>query len=159
VTGELHLLGEICEARANAAQSSTVMWLCAEQGQEWLRRDPRAEELALRLTSLKLRRAQDRAFDLMFGTASERVALVLLDLVDRLGKARGGQIVIDHGLTQITLAQLAGVCRETLSRVMADFKRRGWLTTSIGSCAVRDAAALRRHVRAAATGTLALQAG
>ena len=34
---------------------------------------------------------------------------------------------VDHDLTQVEIAQLAGAAHETVNKVLTDFTKRGWI--------------------------------
>jgi CRP-like cAMP-binding protein len=62
-------------------------------------------------------------------TAVERIAGVLLDLVDRLGEADGKGMRLPHWFTHRELADLAGAHRSTVTTCLNDWIWRGVLAT------------------------------
>jgi CRP-like cAMP-binding protein len=59
-----------------------------------------------------------------------RLAAVLLDLAERFGCRTDRGIEVDLDLTQADLAALVGASRETVNRLLAGFRRRGWIGPS-----------------------------
>jgi CRP/FNR family cyclic AMP-dependent transcriptional regulator len=61
----------------------------------------------------------------------ERIAKLLLNWAEHPlefpGRKKNGEVAIRVTLTQEEIAQFAGTSRETVSRVLSDFKRKGWL--------------------------------
>lgn len=62
------------------------------------------------------------------------------------GKTTNGEIAIRVTFTQEEIAQLAGTSRETVSRVLSDFKKKGWLRIKGATWFVLDKPALERLV-------------
>jgi len=80
--------------------------------------------------------------DLMQADARARVARLVLDLAGNLAPSTPADDGVRHGLTQVQLAQAAGVSRESLNRVLHDFAVRGWLELFSYGFVVLDAQAL-----------------
>ncbi len=59
--------------------------------------------------------------------AEGKVATVLLQLADDVGKIRQGVVEIDHLPLQQELANMAGTSRETISRTLHSFAKKGWV--------------------------------
>jgi CRP/FNR family transcriptional regulator len=69
--------------------------------------------------------AQNRSGAGSFLPQSSRVALTLLELAEEFGQNAGsGRIVIRQKIGQRDLAARAGIARETVSRILNDWKRR-----------------------------------
>lgn len=62
-------------------------------------------------------------------TARERLAEVILDLAERLGKPAGQDVLIPHWFTHRELADLAGAHRSTVTTALNDWIWRGVLVT------------------------------
>ncbi len=96
----------------------------------------------------RLRRATNTASDLVFCDVPARVAAALLNLAEQFGcPAIDGSIVVDHGLTQVELAQLAGSTRESVNKALSGFSARQWIAVSPGSTRICDVASLTRRAR------------
>ena len=93
----------------------------------------------------RLRRANDAASDLVFFDVPARTAQLLLDLAEQFGRDDGGTVLIEHGLTQLELAQLVGTARESLNKSLASFVARGWIRVAFRSARILDTDALARR--------------
>jgi CRP/FNR family cyclic AMP-dependent transcriptional regulator len=76
-----------------------------------------------------------------------RLASLLIELNDQFGEPVGAGRRIPFRLTQADLARMIGLSRETVSRLMAEFDRRGWVAREEGLLVVRDRDALERLSR------------
>lgn len=75
---------------------------------------------AFRLIGQRLRAARDTAHDLAVHTTHGRLASLLLKTADEQGSPR-----FNLGLTHQDIAGMIGTSRETVTRVLADFRRTG----------------------------------
>lgn len=78
----------------------------------------------------------------------EKIAKLLLQWSEHAltGNSKKGETAIRVTLTQEEIAQLAGTSRETVSRVLSDFKRQGWLRTKGATWTILDKPALTKLV-------------
>ncbi|HYL91816.1 MAG TPA: Crp/Fnr family transcriptional regulator [Alphaproteobacteria bacterium] len=78
----------------------------------------------------------------------EKLARLLLRWSDHPVKTANGtnEIMLRVTLTQEEIAQLVGTSRETVSRVLSDFKKKGWLRVRGTSWAILNKPALRKMV-------------
>lgn len=95
-----------------------------------LDRFPKVEHQLLSLASNELAQAQDHIMVLGRKTASERIATVLLKLVDRIGKRGNGGCDLDLPMTRSDLADYTGLTTETVSRTLSHLKKQGVIVTS-----------------------------
>lgn len=81
------------------------------------------------------------------GTAPRvRLAMTLLELADQFGVPAADGVRIRFRLTQADLARMINTSRETVSRVMAEFLREGWVGRAEGRLVVRERQPLERLV-------------
>ncbi|WP_448587547.1 Crp/Fnr family transcriptional regulator [Thermocrinis sp.] len=66
------------------------------------------------------------------GKVEERIAKVLLEIADRIGKKYEDTIVIDAPLTRNDIAEMTGTTVETTIRVMSKWKKMGIINTERG---------------------------
>ncbi|HIC97056.1 MAG TPA: Crp/Fnr family transcriptional regulator [Aquificaceae bacterium] len=66
------------------------------------------------------------------GRVEERIAKVLLELADRIGVRKNGNIVIRLPLTRQDIAEMTGTTVETTIRVMSRWKKKGIINTERG---------------------------
>lgn len=79
----------------------------------------------------------------------ERIAKLLLNWADHplhSPERSKSEIAIRVTFTQEEIAQFAGTSRETVSRVLSDFKRKGWLRVKGATWFILNKAALQRLV-------------
>ncbi|WP_375373774.1 Crp/Fnr family transcriptional regulator [Mycobacterium sp. AZCC_0083] len=108
---------------------------------------PRIAEQLLQLLARRLKRTNDDLSDHMFTDATGRVAKCLLQLARRIGVPEGDAVRLVHNLTQVEIAQLAGVSRETVSKSIANFARRDWIRVDGSSILIRNPQRLARRAR------------
>lgn len=90
---------------------------------------PKLEHQLLSLASNELAQAQDHITVLGRKTASERIATVLLKLVDRIGKKGSGGYALDLPMTRTDLADYTGLSTETVSRTITQLKKDGMIAS------------------------------
>lgn len=91
----------------------------------------------------RLQRIEIRAEDLIFRSATSRIARVISMLVDDFGQADDNHVLVHLKLTQAEIATLAGCSRPTASLAIADFRKQGLLDLRSGHITVFDVDALR----------------
>lgn len=127
--GEMALLdGGPRSASVVALESSRLVRLRRRSFMDFLREHP---DMALRLLeelSHRLRTADGKIGSLALMDVYGRVARALRDLAASEGKQAGRNVVIERRPTQQDLAAMVGTSRETVSRVLSDFARSGFLT-------------------------------
>lgn len=79
----------------------------------------------IKVMSHRLRQAQNHIRDLALKGAYGRLASSLLNLAREYGRPREDGVTIDLNLSQQELASLIGTSRETVARILSDFKRLG----------------------------------
>ncbi|MEZ0362003.1 MAG: Crp/Fnr family transcriptional regulator [Hydrogenobacter sp.] len=66
------------------------------------------------------------------GKVEERIAKVLLEIADRIGKKYEDTIIIEAPLTRLDIAEMTGTTVETTIRVMSKWKKQGIINTERG---------------------------
>ncbi|MFN7065685.1 MAG: Crp/Fnr family transcriptional regulator [Aquificaceae bacterium] len=66
------------------------------------------------------------------GKVEERIAKVLLEIADRIGRKYEDLIVIDAPLTRLDIAEMTGTTVETTIRVMSKWKKQGIINAERG---------------------------
>jgi CRP/FNR family transcriptional regulator, cyclic AMP receptor protein len=84
----------------------------------------------LRILARRQRRLEATLADMVFTDVPGRIAKALLHLAQRFGRDQDGTLFVDHGLTQVEIAQYVGTSRETVNKVLRTFAHRGWLRLS-----------------------------
>lgn len=117
---------------ARALDETTAWELSAAAFQALVQKHPDAALLIMRLLSVKMRRVVEHIHALSGRSATERVITVLLE------KARplGDQCIVS--LTHQEMAQISGLARETVSRVLAELQRKGTVRLTRSAVLLRD---------------------
>src|SRR3989344_2140677 len=67
---------------------------------------------------------------LVFGTASQKLASIILILAERFGERRNGSIYVKAPLTHKDLASLVGITRETTTLILSEFVKKDYIIFS-----------------------------
>lgn len=134
-------------ATATALTDATVLGLSREAFRPWLIGRPEVAEKLLQALAQRLRRTEDAMADLVFSDVPGRVAKALLELSDKFGVFREGEMYVEHDMTQEELAQLVGASRETVNKALAEFVNRAWLRVEQRSVTILDVERLQRRAK------------
>lgn len=129
VVGEMSLLdGQPRSANVIACEESRLLSLSRQDFVSAMGSEPGIAINVLSEMSRRLRRADDVIGNLALLDVYGRVARVLIDLAEREGEESDEGILIRERPTQQDLASMIGTSRETVSRVLSEFQRRGFLS-------------------------------
>lgn len=127
--GEMSLLdGEPRSAHVIAVEESRLLVLKRDEFVRHLHARPAIALNILAELCQRLRRADSVIGNLALLDVYGRVARVLIDLAKREGQSTDEGILIRERPTQQDLASMIGTSRETVSRVLSEFQRRGYLS-------------------------------
>jgi len=93
----------------------------------------------------RFKQIESRIEDLIFRSARERIARIILQLADEFGKAVDDHLLVDLRLTHAELAKLAGTSRPTASIAIGELEDEETIVRSNGKLIIRNMAALRRE--------------
>jgi CRP-like cAMP-binding protein len=96
---------------------------------EHVRRDPKCALALLIVYAQWVQRREGAAVRLAHRHTRARLATVLLELADRFGKPREGEVAIEMRLTHLMLAEMIASSRVGVSKEMARFRREGVIKT------------------------------
>lgn len=147
--GSLHDLGDATYPNDAVAHTDCcVLSTDAESFHGLLERFPTVANATLALVAARLREAHATIEQLSTYSVPRRVAATLLALAERLGVADDdGTVLIDTALSRQDLADMTGATVETVSRVLSEFRRRGWVGSGRQWVSVRDRASLEAIAR------------
>ncbi len=134
-------------ATATALTDAVVLGLGRDSLRPWLTGRPEVAEKLLQALAQRLRRTEDAMADLVFSDVPGRVAKALLELSDKFGVFRDGELFVEHDMTQEELAQLVGASRETVNKALAEFVNRAWLRVEQRSVTILDVDRLQRRAK------------
>lgn len=129
--GEMALLDEdVRSAYVIAIEKTRVLTLPRDVFLDFLSKNPAFAIKLLRHLSRRLRHADEIISNLTLLDAYGRVARFIVDLVKREGRDVGSEFVIDKRPTHNEIASLIGTTRETVTRTLNDFIKRGIIRQS-----------------------------
>ena len=121
--------GAFYKVSAYALEDVSAYFLTREQVNELIRRRPQLyDELLDVLTSIVSRVEREDEEILVTGSTTERLAEVLLGLLEKFGENEQGYL--DIRISQSDLADLAHISRQTLYRILNRWKQQGWIRMS-----------------------------
>lgn len=124
--GEMALLnGFTRSATVIALEDSDLFIIQRNQFLELLRDHPEISIALLQELTRRLRAADMKIKSLSLKDAEGKVATVILQLADDVGKIKQGIVEIDKLPLQQDLANMAGTSRETISRTLHSFAKKG----------------------------------
>ena len=91
--------------------------------------NPQLRDQLLRGLGPRLRKAHDMMARMSSGKIEQRLAAVLLILMDSYGKPYGKGMQIAVPLTRQDLSEMAGTTTETAIRIMSRWQKDGWINT------------------------------
>lgn len=129
IFGEMALVdGQPRSANVIALEDARVLVLAREDFIKHLEEFPATALNVLSEMSQRLRKADAIIGNLALLDVYGRVARLLIDLAKREGESRDEGMLIKDRPTQQDLAAMIGTSRETVSRVLSEFQRRGLLS-------------------------------
>lgn len=141
------ILGTAYEVSAETLEPCQVNFLKRE---DYIRFMTNSDKVALRTAECLSQKYHDSQKEIrvlgLSQSATERLASLLLNWCDDKGEvsAKGTrfQILLTHG----EIAQMIGTTRETITRLLSDFRKRGLIEIKGSNFFVRDRAALEKLV-------------
>lgn len=130
-------------ATATALEDSRVLAIDRRRFAAQLRRDPHLAWNLLQRLGRRFEELQTQTELLATHTAEQKVAAYL---INRHVAGSPGDAAIASSCRRSDLASLLALAPETLCRVIAAFKRRGWIRSENGNVVVVDAEALAEAV-------------
>ena len=126
IFGELEALQEVPrESMVQALEPVMVCEIKREDFDRYLHQYPEVGGKVLKWFGGRLRQIETRVSDLVFKSASARLAHLLLDLSHSMGTQEKGCIRLQTRLTHQNLANLIGTSRETVSSLISQFVNHG----------------------------------
>ncbi len=126
--GEMSILDGMARSASVAAITRTELFMIHQRDfLKLLREIPTVAISLLKELTMRLRKADAQIKSLSLKDATGRVVNTLLQLADDIGTIRKGRVEIDELPLQQDLANMAGTSRETISRVIHLFIKKGHL--------------------------------
>lgn len=137
--GEMAILdGSTRSASVFALEMSEIFMIQRKDFLELMHSHPQVAVSLLRELTLRLRKADAQIKSLSLKDASGKVAFVILQLADEIGVVKNGCVVIDELPMQQDLANMAGTSRETVSRMLHKFVKKGFIKLTGSKLIIND---------------------
>jgi CRP/FNR family cyclic AMP-dependent transcriptional regulator len=146
VVGELSLIdGKSRSATVSALRASKLRFISRAAFDELVERDPASLRAVAALLAGRLRDTNVALASSNFMPVKGRVAVAVVALAEGFGQPVGpGRTLIKVRLSQGDIAAMAGVSRETASRVLNDWLRKGDLSRLAGYYCIERAEAINK---------------
>ncbi len=126
--GEMAILDGLARsANVIATEESEVLLIQRNDFLQLLRSHPEISIILLQELTSRLRNADMKIKALSLKDAEGKVATVLLQIAEYSGMIKNGVVEIDKLPVQQDLANMAGTSRETISRTLHSFAKRGFV--------------------------------
>jgi CRP/FNR family transcriptional regulator, cyclic AMP receptor protein len=149
IVGELSIIdGRPRSASVVAVRDSALSFLSRPAFEVFAKKHPQICRVLLTLLATRLRETDVTVAAESFLSLRGRVARTLLELAEHFGEDVGsGRIVIHQKISQSDLAALAGVARETVSRILNDWKRHKLVSRLSGYYCLESKAQFERQAQ------------
>jgi CRP/FNR family cyclic AMP-dependent transcriptional regulator len=147
IIGELSLIDGLPRSGTVVAlQKSAFRFIDSKTFSAFCLANPDVQQQLVRILATRLRESNDALAAATFLTLKGRVAHALLLAASQAGKLSETRGAVPARINQTVLADLAGVARENVSRVMSEWTKRNLIERSAGSLEIKDVAALRLEI-------------
>ncbi|HTR80479.1 MAG TPA: Crp/Fnr family transcriptional regulator [Bacteroidota bacterium] len=137
--GEMAILDGLTRSASVVATAKSELFMIHRRDFLKLLNDyPMVAIALLRELTGRLRKADAQIKSLSLKDAAGRVANVVLQLADDIGMFRKGRVEIDEIPLQQDLANMAGTSRETISRMIHKFIKKGYLQLQGNKLIIND---------------------
>ncbi|MBD3409978.1 MAG: cyclic nucleotide-binding domain-containing protein [Ignavibacteriales bacterium] len=154
IMGESDFFGEMAlvdgltrSANVIAIEPSELLIIHREDFLDLLYNHPEVAIALLQELTKRLRAADMRIKSLSLKDAEGKVATVLMQLADDSGKIMQGAVVVEKLPYQQDLANMAGTSRETISRTLHTFVKKGLIELEGGNLRIPDYEAFKEMYR------------
>jgi CRP-like cAMP-binding protein len=137
--GEMAILDGLARSASVVAITKTDLFMIHRRDFLKLLTDfPAVAVSLLKELTMRLRKADAQIKSLSLKDAAGRVANVILQLADDIGRIRKGRVEIDELPLQQDLANMAGTSRETISRMVHMFIKKGHIELQGNKLIIND---------------------
>jgi CRP-like cAMP-binding protein len=144
---------------ASAAEGSELLSIESDSLRNLLARDPALTRHLLRHAGAVMLHMEERIKMLAFLDVPSRLAGTILWLADRYGQTSERGVEVPYWFTHQEMADLIGSTRETVTTVLAEFKRDGLVDSRNHHFIVIDRGALTQRIKLPGFGEPAGEAG
>jgi CRP/FNR family transcriptional regulator, cyclic AMP receptor protein len=131
-----------------AVRDSTLSFVSRAAFGDFAKKHPELCQSLLRLLAKRVRERDKMVAATSFLSLKGRIAQTLLELAEDFGQEVGpGRIVIRQKIRQTDLAAMAGVARETVTRILNDWQRHKLVSRLSGYYCLENEALLEHQVK------------
>ncbi len=131
--GEMSLIdGKTVPATVVSMENSQIMIISKNNFFSMLFKNKKMLEMLLQILCFRLRESWDKINVLNFNHASQRIKMQFFLLADRYGKKMKEGTTLDIKLTHQDIANMTGISRETVTRVIDKFQKDGYVSVLKG---------------------------
>jgi CRP-like cAMP-binding protein len=147
IVGELSVIDQLPRsASVIAVRNAALGFLSRARFEDFAKKQPEVHQSLVTLLATRLRETDVTIAAGTFLPLRGRVACTLLELTDNFGKEVGrGHIVVHQKISQKDLAAMAGISRESVSRILNDWKRRKLISRLSGYYSIENKAKLQKE--------------
>ncbi len=149
IVGELSVIdGRPRSASVMAMRKAELSFLSRAAFEAFARKHPEVYKTLVALLASRLRETDMVIAAGSFLPLKGHVASTLLELAENFGQDIGsGRVVIGQKIGQSDIAHMAGIARETASRILNDWKRRKLVSQLSGYYCLENKAQLKREAK------------
>ncbi len=129
---------------ATALTPACLLGLDAPEYDAVMREIPQVAVATLKGVAQRLTQSQQSIHMLAGAPLGQRLAALLLVLADKVGKDRGNALLLDVPLAREDLAAMAGAATESVSRLLSQWQREGWIDAGRRWVAIVDTVRLEQ---------------
>lgn len=145
--GELAIVDGLPRSATAVALHNTLLYtLSREQFRHHMQQCPQLALNFMRELSMRVRYNTQQMDSMATLDISRRLARKLVELAQNYGQVTDDGVYINMPLTQTDLASLVGATRESINKILRDFRRHKWILLQQGQIIIRDPEALRAQV-------------
>lgn len=115
---------------AQALSQSTLLMIAKPDFDQLLLEAPSLALIVIEQLSRRVRTLGDMLLHITCGRAQDRLINLLQRLSEIYGQPNKREVYIDIHLTHQEIADMIGVCRQTVSSIMAEFKKNGLISSN-----------------------------
>jgi CRP/FNR family transcriptional regulator, cyclic AMP receptor protein len=147
IVGEMAIIDRLPRSACVVAVRPTILSFVSDADfREFGKEHPQVYEALVALIAARLRETDTTIAAGTFLPLHGRVACTLLELAEKFGQEVGsGRIVIHQKIGQRDLAAMAGIARETVNRILSDWKRRKLISWASGYYWIENKAQLQNE--------------
>lgn len=134
--------GEIRTVLAEAVEDTEVLCINRTNFEELISRSPKIAVFIMRILGSRIRQAHETIKDLVACDVRSRMAQLLIKLGQICGCSHNGVITIEKKFTHQEMANMIGATRTTVTEVMNEFRKNGFIECDGSRITILDYARL-----------------